>query len=583
MPAIPLSISLASYMPAVADIPAERVLTVRAQQAQFLAAGWPDLDTRPNSVYGDLILTPQAYLQAAMEIAAERMISDFNLANVASGIIWSCPVVEAFLANFATSKQANLKAAGVVRLAFSANTPQFLDGGTLFLFGTGTGVTTSNSIFTMRLPLGGPLQILAANSLVTNSNQVVLTQTSAGVYVVDVPVIGVMPTAVSAGDVALLDRQPTSLLTVTAVADFSPGTPVDSLPVQAARTQQTYYSSSLASRGGAIAFTLKEFPGATGASAAISGDLEMLRDTINASGLADGRLDLFVQSSQALTPQTQVVQLTYNSVADKFIGQMQLAEIAQVIESIESSFNTAQPITYTIYSQSLNPSRAPLASCAYSNLEALWLVVNMPRDSSGLPLITPSTDGVNYWSDFIISYLFDPILSQVAAVAGAPNMQPVNVDVLVRSFVPIVISGLNVQYIKPTGSQVNLTQARTEILNYFANLTYPSVYLDSKINDSMMYAGAAGTQRIGCQASVQWSVASAFLPASAPSLLVNYTAAAAAAIVPPALTISNTSGLTPAYRDVNLGQSNETLVAAGKRNLGYYLPSANLAFTEIVP
>ena len=574
-----LPIQLTSYTPAITDIPESRILDVRARLEAYIKVGWPDLDTRPNSVYGDLVLTPMATQVAAQEIAAEHFVSDFDLQQVADGVIYNCDVVKAYLQNFAAVERDNLKASGVVRLTFSANSALSVDRGTAFLFGT-------ENVFALRLAGDGSLNILTVGSTRSNVNDVVLSQLDVTTFAVDVPVVGVMPTPVSAGDTASINNALTNLLTVTAIGTFHDGSPESSLPVLAARTRETFYSSSLNTRGGTQAFIRKEFPGVSGTAAAISGDIEMMRDTTNALGFRDGRLDVHLRSSQGLLAATQVIKLTYDPAVKKFFGIMGLAQTPVFLDSIVAEASPDLTLTRTILSRSTSESRAVLATAAYSELEQLWLIVNMPLDGDTLPLIPVETDGAgNYWAYFTVAYRFDPSLLSVATVLNSAEVRPVGVDVLTKAQLPVVITAFNVQYIKPAGKQVNQAQAREEILKYFQELSYPDIYVDAAISDSMLYAGASGVKSITCTAHAQWSVANAFLPGGAtlPAIGGGIAAAIAAAITPPTLTIAVPGSLTPAYQDVNIGTASATYVAAGKRNVGYILDTANLTFSEYIP
>jgi hypothetical protein len=571
MPA--LTLNLDSYTPATTDIPQDRVLAVRERLEARLKEGWPDLDTRPASVYGDLALTPLAYQIAGAEIAAERMISDLDLEQVANGVIYNCDVVRNFLRNFAAVSRDNLKATGTIRLTFSTNVARTIDRRTMYLFGT-------DSIFTLRLAGTGHLAILPVGDVPSGVNSIALSRLSSTTYAVDVPVMGVMPTQVSAGATATTDNLVAGLVGMVALNDFDPGTPEDSLSALATRTRETVYSASLTTRGGASAFVRKEFPGITGVSATISGDPEMLRDTVNALGIRDGRLDVHVKSSQAFLTSTQLVRLTFKTVEDAFVGRLSLANIPVKIDSITSASSPAQVIAPTIYSRSLDPVRAPLATAAYSALEDLWLVLPMPRDGNSLPLLTTATDGTTTWADFMVTYQFDPGLAQVGAVLNSAEVKPVGVDVLVKAFVPCVFNSFTVEYVKPAGKQVNLGQARTEIMEYFKKLTYPDIYVDSAISDALLYAGASGVKSVTCNSAVQWSVAAKFLPDTAPLPSDNLLGAIAAARTPEALGLHVTAELVPAHQDSELGTSDATMTAVGKRNINYLLADEALIFTE---
>lgn len=564
------NIDLSVYLPAIADIPSARVLTARASLANYLAQQWPDLDTRPGSVDGDLRLTPFAYLMAACEMASERVISDLDLEQIANGVVYSCPVAQAFVNNFYPAASSAGLATGVVRLTFSQNLTVSLDQKVMLLFGT-------SSVFALMLAAYGPLEVLPVGSVRRAPNQAVLVSTGTS-YFVDVPVVGVMPTQVAAGDTASIDKLPANLTSITAIASFFSDAGGVSLSKQASMAKNQMYSASLTSRGGAAALVRSKFPDIAGVSAVVSGDVEMLRDTVNPLGFRDGRLDVLAKTGTAYTSSTLLVRVPYDSENEKFIGRLGFPDVPILIDGITAQAAPAVSLTRKIYSRSLDPVRAPLATCAYSVLEDLWIAIDMPKDGDHLPLIQLETDGTNYWAWFSVVYRSDPAVKKVEAALGTQDAKPIGVDVLVKRFTPVVISSLVVEYAKASGKQVNITQAKAEILATFASLSFPDVYMDSYIGDSMLYAGATGVKRLSCVASVRWSVADVFLPDSAPALDINFSTADSAALTPPSLSFTSPSALVPDFVDPQLGTSEATMVALGSRNVGYVLDAANIDF-----
>lgn len=567
------NIDLSVYLPAIADIPADRVLAARAALANYIAAQWPDLDTRPGSVDGDLRLTPFAYLMAACEIGSERVISDLDLEQIANGVIYSCPVAQAFVNNFYPASSSAGMAAGVVRFTFSKNLAVSMDQKVMILFGTA-------SVFAMMLAAYGSLEILPVGSVRRSPNQAVLVATGSS-YFVDIPVVGVMPSPVVAGDTASIDKLPANLTSITATSDFFSDTGSVSLSKQAAMAKNQMYSASLTSRGGAVSLVRSKFPDVAGVSAVVSGDVEMLRDTINPLGFRDGRLDVMAKTGKAYASSTLLVWLPYNEANEKFVGRIGFPDVPIFIDSITSQSSPGVVLSKKLYSRSLDPARAPLATCAYSTLEDIWAAIDMPRGSDTLPLIQKELVDSTFGAWFVVSYRSDPAVKKVEAALGTQDAKPIGVDVLVKRFVPVVISSLVVDYAKASGKQVNITQAKNEILAMFASLYFPDVYMDSYIGDSMLYAGALGVKRLSCVADVKWSVADVFLPASAPALDVNFDAADAAALAPPTVSFTTPSALVPDFIDPQLGTANATLVALGSRNVGYILDTDNIDFAVL--
>jgi hypothetical protein len=564
--------TLTSYTPSYSEIPADRVAAVRARLETLTRAGWPELDTTPNTPFGDLHLTPLAYQIAAVEIAGERMFSDLDLANVAAGVVYNCDFVRAYLQNFAPVPRESAQASGLVRLTFSNDVGRVIDRRALFAFGDG-------NIFGLRLSGPDALLILPSGQPKTNVNHHVLTQFDRNTFIVDVPVAGIMGTTVTAGATGTADILIPGLVGITAVADFLTGTREDSVSSLAQKTRSTFYSASLTSRGGAVAFIAKEFPQISTASAVVSGDAEMRRDSENPLGVATGCLDLCVRSSQAFLTTTQLVKLTYDSGLDKFVGRLDLAETPVKIDTVVCDTSPEVGLQPTIYSASKNSVRAPLGTAAYSELEQLYLEIPMPRAEDNTRLIiTENGDTTAY---FNVTYRYDPAARHVSTTLNSSDVKPVGVDVLAKAFTPVVIDSLTVEYVKKPGVQVNIDQARQEILAYFLKLGYPDLYFDSAVGDALLYAGASGVKRVSVSAHVQWSVASKLLTVVDP--LSDWAAAVASSRAFPTLTITHAGDLTPTFVDPAIGTVSETLVACGKRNLGYILDSANLNFSEFKP
>jgi hypothetical protein len=105
---------LRDYLPDITQLSIAQVLAIRKRFVDDLAANWPQLDTRPNSVAGDLGVTPVATLVAKAEAAVAMIQSDLNLGNVANGNIYNPAFVTAFLANFGVTQARGVMATGVV-------------------------------------------------------------------------------------------------------------------------------------------------------------------------------------------------------------------------------------------------------------------------------------------------------------------------------------------------------------------------------------------------------------------------------------------------------------------------------------
>ena len=83
------NVTLTDYLPEIDEISSDTLSNVRDRISTYLVTRYADsIDMTPNSVFGDLILGPLSYLIASFEIAASRLFSDVDLANVAAGQIY---------------------------------------------------------------------------------------------------------------------------------------------------------------------------------------------------------------------------------------------------------------------------------------------------------------------------------------------------------------------------------------------------------------------------------------------------------------------------------------------------------------
>lgn len=570
---------ISTYFPDLNSIDAATVEAARSRIETHLREGFPDLDTRTNSVFGDLVITPYAYMLAAFEESMGRFMSDLDLENVANGVIYNCDFVRKYLNNFATVDRNNLRSTGVVRLTFCEDKDYIIDRRTRYQFGT-------NNEFTLRLPYAGHLVVKATDAVLpAGQNTRKLVQVDNARWACDIGVQGTMEgTPVIKGDAGTTDLVVTDLESIIASIDFEPGYPEESLPKLAEKTRQTFYSATLATRSGCKLFLAKEFPELEAISAVISGDAEQLRSVSTPLGIPTGRADVYVKSKQHATEDSQIVTLAYNVSGTYYVGQLSFlnppCEILSITSNSDSSvdlgFGTSDVV---ILSRSTDFSKAPYLTSAYSGYEEFFIYINAPT-----PGLTNTVVSGDQFHDFKITYRADPVLSSVTDVVSSPDNAPVAVDVLTRGFVVIRITKLTITYVKKAGVKMALDTARKEIFSYFKSLGYDKLYSNSRIIDTMFYAGAEDVVSIVPEAHVQWTVADKILPEGGADPVANWATALTEARTVPTLNITTTSGLIPAYQDEDLGvPADETYASAGKRNVCYILDAEDIVFTETLP
>jgi len=577
-----------TYFPPYTELTAEQLQDTRERLVAYMKQSQPELDMRPDSVFGNLYLSGASDFTTALETAMGRFMSDCDLENTANGITYSCDFVRALLANLGVQKTTSLQSAGVVRFMFDADTQYFVDRRIQLAF--------SNNTFTLKLGQEGGLSINPVGTPESAfTNNVTLKQVTSTLYAFDWPVAGVMTTPVDAGSSASLNTEITGLVSVTALADFSLGSPGHNLAQLAKKARQTFYSASLNNRGSARNLLTKEFPDITAASPVLTGDYEMVRSSVNALGVTTGALDALTKSSGFNTVDSTTVEIPFYSTQqgqdlNMFVGPVVFGSYPLKVDSIAYVGDTAINLNPTgtsikIFSESLNSARAPMASCAYSGLESYWVCIPMPLDpATGDALIVPSvrTDGSQYAS-FTLTYRIDPLLPGVAAYVGSPDVAAVGVDTLVKGYVPVVIDSLDIRYVKAPGTTVMVENARAEISAYMASVGGPvNLYSNSRIYDIMYYAGAQDVREIVAQAHVQFSIGSHYMPYGTTTPDDDYVAALAAAVPAKVITISSSAGFLPTYKDPNFGTSEASYEVIGDRNVNYILDAEDITFTELL-
>lgn len=360
-------IKIGNFLPPPSEVPPETVLAVRERFVRYMQEWWPELDTRPNSVFGDLYLTPMATMTAALEIAYSRRDSDLNLANVAQGIIFDPEFVDAFLSNFGANLRGAIQASGLIRLTLSADQTYVFDSDTVFTF--------NGRSFRVRPEEGNPVVLRGTQD--SNSGRR-LTRAEDSFYMVLLPVVGIQGAVVVDQQVGATSWTEPKLVSVTAVGDFDPGSASDSLVDRAIRARYLFAAATLTSRAGAESFIRSLFPGVLSVSAVVTSDPEMLRDGANILAVSEGAIDLYVRSRRTYARNQTRTRLTYDSARQAWIGALPTASTPAFFSSSIGVFRADtgpnERSLVKVYARSLHKEADGLG-VAYSSFEQFGLEV----------------------------------------------------------------------------------------------------------------------------------------------------------------------------------------------------------------
>lgn len=573
---------LDQYWPAIQDLDSETVLAVRQRLEAWLLAQHTDLDTRPNSPFGDLYLTPANDIMTACLEFIDRFRSDLDLENTANGKTYDCDFVTALLRNLGVVERTALPASGVLRLVFCADQNFELDRGIRISFNN-----DAATVFEFHLPHAGNLEVLAVGSTIeADRNQHVLKQLTTDKYAVDVPLRGQMGVAVLHGVAASLDRTVAELDRALALGDFHDGVSTSSLAQQAQRARNTFYSASMTTRAHARRFLMQEFPALQSVGVTVNGDSEMVRASYNALGIGLGRLDVCVKSGQYMLADKQYCRITYDTTQDAFIGVVPFLNPPLTIDLVQYGDDTDLTLddgsgALKWFSRSLDPIQCPLVTAAYSPLEELWVVIPMPRHpTTNQALIVPDIDANGDESSvFRFDYKTDPMIRVLHDYLQSRDVTPPGLHVLVRGFVPVVFNSLEIYYGKKSGTNPKLDQARLEIGTYMRGLGHPDLYSDSTIHDAMFYAGATRS-RIESRAELRFSVADYVLKPDAVLPSTDLDDAIGDSVALPWFQILNSASFIPSWVDPNLGTADAHNAAVGPRNVAYVLSDDDIVFRQ---
>ncbi len=565
---------LSVYYPKLADLPAEQVATVRSRLGQLIREASPEVDTAPNSPFGDLHVTPAAYHVTAMEVAVNRILSDLDPENAAAGVVYNCEFVEAFLKTYGIYDENAQSSYGILRLQFSDRADREIDRSTLFKIGDYT--------YRPYLPRPGALRLLPAGIMgQPGENTASYHPYSAEAWVVDILVFGQAGTTATAGSAVEIDRVIDGLTGASALSDFRGGQSPGRVQELARQVRNNFYPRTPVSRGGAINMITQRFPEITTVAAVVSGDAEMARDINNPGQVAAGCIDVLVRSQTLLTDSVAIDLdwLPTEVVGGReFIGWLDLPETPVRILSVA---HNGVEVGHTLFSVSADP-RKPGLTAAYGKAERLLLRIPQTLDDDSNPVIGQVVDTEipgRVYGRFTVTYQFDADLKAAQDFATGEENIPVGLDLYVRWFTPLVLQSLKVEFNRRAGVTLNLAQARADILQTYNAHTVDNPATPALIADAMLYAGAHSVTRVTMAGSIRFSVADRVWLGN--TLVEPDDAGTWAAFLAQCEDVP-TRDVTSAYEPelTYVDTENNTGAASGERNVSWLLDSSNLELKE---
>lgn len=559
---------LSIYFPSYTELDSARVLEMREAVGTLVRSVYPDVDTAPNSPFGDLFVSPAAPGLAAAEVAFNRLLSDLDPENVENGTAYNCDFLRQFYLNLGIQDEESQRSYGILRLVFSDNTTRELDRSTTFLINDGS--------YRPFAPKSGPVMLMAPG-LTGGSNENYLNYSffSEGSWVVDVLVFGNAGQLATAGASVEVDRTVDGLTAATALSNFEGGTTPSRLQELARRTRHNFYSRTPTTRGGATNLIHQQFPEMTLTGCVVSGDFEMVRDLVNPAQVAAGCLDLMVRS-ETLFQDMVTVRLRQTADAEGNVIYSGWADLPETPIKFLSFINNQLAQDVIIYSVSTDP-KTPGLTAAYGASERLMLRVPYAEDGDGNPMIRTQLDEDGTYADFTVTYLFDPNLKICQEFIKADDNVPAGLSLYTRWFVPVDVELMEVDFNRKAGTTLNLEAARADILSAFNSHRFEQPAGAAVIDAAFYYAGAHSVNGVDIAASIRYSTAykvwvgTEFVEPVDQATWAAFTAQCVDVPVIPISTVYN-----PPFENSDTA----SFAVSGKRNVSYLLSSSNLKLTE---
>lgn len=571
-----MSALLTTYLPALTEVPAERVQETRNLLSVMWGLYLPDIDIRANSVLGDSLMVGASASMTALDIAVDRFRSDMDPEQVGQNIIYDCPFVERFLANFGVYAAPTVGTSGFVRLVFNAapgiggwELPRHLR----FRF--------SDELveFQVKLTHPGPLLILAPGlPLVGGVNGYRLVQVGPTTYATTLCVEASESTTVDDGATGVISQEITGLQSITALG-FSTYPVSMGLPALARKSRVAAYAATPSTANGIRRFAELELPGVLGISSTGPGDVEQLRASFTTMGFPKSAADIYVRGQRAFRSESQVVRLDYDPANSRFVGKFFPISPPLLFNSVVWEGNEDLTLDPVVWMRS--PDTLPGVLAAGSGFETYFISLPMPTDDEDADLIQPSPEtGGSAHAWFVVTYQVDDEVLNVRNTLSGNGWKNYGVDVMVLPFRVVEIFNLHIQFRRKAGTRVVLDTARDEIYRNINALVYPHPINSASWIDSMFYAGADVVTQIRVAAECTWCCADRLIPAFADPT-TNYTGAMAASLPAPFLDIATVEGLTPVYTDPRIGLPDSTFCAVGPRNIMWRIRPESITFEEI--
>lgn len=357
---------LTSYADFNTELDPTLLQEVENRLRMVLKQRWPQLDTSPSSVFGNLFITPAARVVAMIEQATNCILSDLNLENALNGVVCDCDFIVTFLKGLGVTALTDVNTTGMVRIHFTQNKEYTFDQGELILFDD-TYVFSFISGNTPSITVKASTDDSTTADKVNNTYKLSIesaTPDGEGKYkpdswYVDLPVYGPASASLTAGSLGKIDEDfgkpiegnkltENYISSVELLHDINPLQLPTTLEELITLVRTITPAASLTTRANSISYMAHRFPLLKGVSMVLNSDKEMQRTTTEELSTKAPVVDLYVKGPHTLECTEYFI---FDSGVSASTKPLTLQHIPLIVKSItEKQIVNTEPVE-TLYEE----------------------------------------------------------------------------------------------------------------------------------------------------------------------------------------------------------------------------------------
>jgi hypothetical protein len=316
-----MSTELSNRIPAPDELDPERVRLVYDRLSVLLDGVYPDIDTSPNSVFGDAVLRPLVYLVAGVESAQDCLLNDLDILRLARGDVCDCDWAESALRGLGVYASSPTTIA-TVRLTFSTDVPRSISNTARILFG-------GDTLVRIRTAQPSEIELVPTGTWGDDPDNNVyrlVPGPEEDTFSVDLPVYGPAGADVDVDAIATTDIADPFLQEVRLVSRLRAVAPPADLKKAARQAGKFFPAGALTTRSSTEAFFRQRLGNLGAVSVTVPGDWETTRGAINLFGVSRGVMDIYLRGNEDPIIETATLQLVRNTDESDWRGLLKTGQ-----------------------------------------------------------------------------------------------------------------------------------------------------------------------------------------------------------------------------------------------------------------